>query len=617
MTGSDAAFTPEDLARLPDFYHPTVSPDGTLVAYYYDGSGRNELHLLDLETGERRQLSDGEVPRDARWHIEWSGAGERVFFHRDEDGDEQNDVYAIDLDGTVEPVVEIDGQAFALDTSTDGRYLLYASDSGEQLNLYRHDLDIGETEQLTAYDRPVQHGIFSPDGDRVAYAANKSDNLENLDACVMAADGSDKRRLDVGGDGTTCRPIDWHPDGDQLLLFDDSRDLARAGVYDLATDEVEWLGDESAEERAAAFGPDGDLVFASRVREAAVMPVAFDRRTGESRELAVPEGVVGLDRGNVTDDGDLVFKHTTASERPALLGYDLETDETTTLLEPEYGDLDPSTFVDAEYVTYESPGVDGLRPSARETESPGGLEIGALCYDSGRRPSPAVVMVHGGPHSASLRSFDKYVQFLVSEGYTVLQPNYRGSIGRGREFKDAIHGDWGGKEQADIAAGARWLADREWIDEDRIAVFGRSYGGYSAYVQLVTYPDLWAASVAWVGITDLHALYEESMAHFQAALEEQLGDPEDNADLWRERSPVTHVENAKAPVFIVHGVNDVRCPISQARLFRDALEARGWEEGHDADFEYLELGAEGHGSTDADHRLYTFEAVGDFLDRRV
>jgi dipeptidyl aminopeptidase/acylaminoacyl peptidase len=602
MASRDSEFTPEDLARLPDFYHPTVSPNRTRVAYYYDVTGRNELHVLDLETGNHRQLSLGEVPRNARWSIQWGGAGDRVFFHRDEDGDEQNDIYAIDLNGNVECVVEPDGQAFVVDASTNGRYLLYASDEGEQLNLYRRDLRAGESQQLTAYDRPVQHATFSPDGEWVAYGANESDDLENLDTYVMAADGSGKRRLDVGTDGTVCRPVDWHPDGDQLLLFDDSSDLARAGVFDLSPDIVEWLGDDTTEERATAFGPDGDLVFAVRVRKAAVMPVAYDTGTGEGRELAVTEGVARTNADNFTADGDLVFVHTTSDERPALLRYDLVTDEATTLLAPEYGDLDPSTFVGAEYVTY---------------ESADGLEIGALCYDSGRRPSPAVVMVHGGPHSASLQSFDKYVQFLVDEGYTVLQPNYRGSIGRGREFKNAIHGDWGGNEQADIAAGARWLADREWIDEDRIAVFGRSYGGYSAYMQLVTYPNLWAAAVAWVGMTDLQALYEESMPHFQATLEEQLGDPEENADLWRERSPITHVENAGAPVFVVHGVNDSRCPISQARRFRAALEALGWVEGPDGDFEYLELGEEGHGSTDADYLLRTFEHVGDFLDRRV
>lgn len=166
----------EELAELPEFYHPIVSPDGSQVAFYYDESGRNELYVLDRETGDYEQLSDGEVPRDASWYPRWDATGDRIFFHRDEAGDEQNDIYAISLDGEVEPIVEPDGQGMLLDSTE--RYVLYGSDEGEQLNLYRCDLDSGETEQLTEYRQPVQGGGFSPSGDRIAYVANESETLK-------------------------------------------------------------------------------------------------------------------------------------------------------------------------------------------------------------------------------------------------------------------------------------------------------------------------------------------------------------------------------------------------------------------------------------------------------
>jgi Tol biopolymer transport system component len=100
----------EELASLPTLAHPTAAPDGDRVAYYHDVTGRNELHVLDVETGDRERWSDGEVPRDTRWFVRWDADGDRVFFHDDEAGDEQNDVYAIDSEGTVDPVVEADGQ---------------------------------------------------------------------------------------------------------------------------------------------------------------------------------------------------------------------------------------------------------------------------------------------------------------------------------------------------------------------------------------------------------------------------------------------------------------------------------------------------------------------------
>lgn len=595
---------PEELASLPEFYHPAVSPSGGEVALYYDETGRNELYTFDAETGTDERWSDGEVPRSARWPHVWGGSDDRIYFHVDEGGNEQNDLHALTREGDHEVVVEVDGQAILHDVSEDGRWLLYASDEGEQMNCYRYDRESGDTEQLTEYEQPFHGGVFGPEDDRIAYVANESDTLHNRDVYVMWADGSEKRRLDVGEDGSEAGVAAWFPDGERLLIDDNAGDLSRVGVYDLNTDGVEWLSDGESEEAAEAVSPDGRRVIATRQREGAAMPVVYDVDTGDSRELDVDEGVATLPHapdGTFVDETTLVFGHTTSDRRKELYRYDLETDGFEVLLAAEYGEVDPDAFVAAEYVTYES--IDGR-------------EIGALLYDSGERPSPAVVMVHGGPHARSSKAFDLYAQFLVSRGYSVLQPNYRGSTGRGREFKQAILGDWGGGEQADVARGNLWLREQDWIDEDRIAVFGGSYGGYSAYMQLVTYPSLWTAGVAWIGITDLPALYEESMPHFQSMLEQQLGDPEANADLWESRSAITHVENIQARVFVIHGVNDPRCPISQARRFKSALEERrGWTEGED--FEYEELSEEGHGSTDVSQKIRAFELLGDFLDRRL
>ncbi|GAB7094786.1 S9 family peptidase [Halolamina litorea] len=605
-TSGKRRFTPEELARLPEFHHPRVAPGGERIAFYYDGTGRNELYVQRVD-GDRTRISDGEVPRAARWPIEWDADGERVFFHLDDGGDEQNDVWAIDLDGDAEPVIETPGQAVLNDVADDGR-LLYGSDEGEQMNLYLFDPESGETEQLTENDEPVRGGAFSPDGGRISYATNETAAMENRDAYVMDLGSGESRRLEIGETGSQTAAVDWHPDGERLLVRDDTEDFTNAGVYDLGDDSVSWLSDGSAEESPQAFGPDGETAYVLRSERAGRTPVRYDLTTGDAAMLDLADGVASLAGGeHYLADGRAVFTQTTPASRSTLLAYD--DGATETLIEPDYGDIDPDAFADAEYVTY---------------DSEDGTEIGALLYDARDRPAgdadeetPGVVKVHGGPHGQSMQSFDLYAQFLVSEGYSVLLPNYRGSIGRGREFQQAILGDWGGAEQADIAAGGRWLGDREFVDEDRLGVFGGSYGGYSAYCQLTMYPEIWATGVAWIGITDLQLLYEESMPHFKATLEQQLGDPEENEDLWRERSPITHVGSMEAPVFVVHGVNDPRCPISQARTFRDALLERGWEEGPDGDFEYEELEEEGHGSSDAEQKVRAFGLIGEFLERRL
>jgi prolyl oligopeptidase PreP (S9A serine peptidase family) len=181
-----------------------------------------------------------------------------------------------------------------------------------------------------------------------------------------------------------------------------------------------------------------------------------------------------------------------------------------------------------------------------------------------------------------------------------------------------------------VAIVAERVIERDWVDEDRVVVFGGSYGGYSAYWQMVQYPELYDAGIAWIGVSDLPDMYENTMPHFRTELmEKYLGTPEDEPEIYEERSPTTHVENVSAPLLIAHGVNDRRVPVSQARLFREALEDAGYEEGGTpeesrgdgnavgGDFEYEELGEEGHASSDIDQKIRTFRILDDFLDRRI
>ncbi|MEZ3145457.1 prolyl oligopeptidase family serine peptidase [Halobaculum sp. MBLA0143] len=605
-----AAVTPEALARLPTFVSRRVSPDGEEFAFYHDRTGRMELYVAPADTAtdpdQWTQLSDGNVPRNPTGAVSYGPDGRELFFHRDDDGDEQTDVYRLTRDGNATPVVETDGQTLLLDVASDG-CLVYASDHGEQLNLYTFDPAADESTQLTTFDLPVapRGAPLGPDERRVACAANESDDLQNQDVYVVDRDTGDCRRLDVGREGAEASVADWFPDGERLLVDDDTTDAARIGVYDLETDTVDWLSDGTEVVNAAAVLPGGERVLGIRTRRAAEVPVVYDVETGESHELDVPEGVVslaGTPDQTFLDDSTVVLDVTTGDRRSELVAYDLATDERRTVLPADYGDVDPEVFVSPEYVRY---------------ESEDGTEIGGLLYETpvADGAAPAVVKVHGGPPAQAQHGFDTYAQVLVSQGYTVLRPNYRGSTGRGREFKNAIDGDWGGMEQVDVRRGAEWLAAECDVDPDRIAVFGGSFGGYSAYCQLTMHPEPWAAGVAWIGMTDLPGLYEESMPHFKSTLERYLGDPEDNEAFYRERSPLTHVENVEAPIGILHGVNDPRCPISQARQFRDALEDRGWSDPED--FAYHELGEEGHGSVDQEQRLRALEHVTEFLDERL
>jgi dipeptidyl aminopeptidase/acylaminoacyl peptidase len=248
------------------------------------------------------------------------------------------------------------------------------------------------------------------------------------------------------------------------------------------------------------------------------------------------------------------------------------------------------------------------------------LEIPALLYHpkdikQGEK-LPAFVWPHGGPTTQYFCEFAPLPQFFASKGYVVLLPNVRGSTGYGVEFRDACIKDWGGKDLGDVVAGAKFLKGLSYVDSDRIGILGRSYGGFLTYLAVTKEPDIWKAGVAWVGITDLPRLYESAMPHYKAGFEEQMGDPEEDRELWEDRSAVNFAQNLKVKLLMVQGVDDPRCPVEQARIFRDRLLELGFEEGKD--FEYVELEG-GHMGwyTNIQSKIQQVKLIADFFDRNL
>jgi dipeptidyl aminopeptidase/acylaminoacyl peptidase len=381
----------------------------------------------------------------------------------------------------------------------------------------------------------------------------------------------------------------------------DASGVQRAGVLDVESGDLRWLSPEGVDESAGRFSRDGRFLVCLRNHESQIRPVVYDLESGEGRDLRLPPGVAAGSEF-VAGDGQLLVTYSTDTARPGLILYDLATDAWETLLAPEYGSIDPSRFVTAEHLYYES--GNGARVPAllyRPREAPPGARL------------PAIVHVHGGPTGQWFRGFDPFAQFLVDRGFVVLEPNVRGSTGYGVAFRDAALRDWGGIDLEDVAAGAAFLKSLPEVDPDRLVVFGGSYGGYMTFMAVTKKPDLWRAGVAWVGITDLLRMYGQSMEHFKYFLREQMGDPDEHAALWADRSAINFAQHLRAKLLMVHGANDPRCPVEQSRLFRDRLLELGRKEG--VDFEYVEFGDEGHGSNDIEQKIRTFTTLADYLER--
>jgi dipeptidyl aminopeptidase/acylaminoacyl peptidase len=595
----------EELARLPSFAFPSVSWDGSKVAYFADHSGRMELYVLDLPDGTPRRLTDGEVPRTPRSGVSWSRAGDVLVFARDVDGNEQHDLYRIAAgDGTVTRLTEGPTyQEYPGQFSPDDRWLLVQTNKAGQMNLWRMRPDGAEYTQLTGYRFPAAGGVWSPDGEQIAFVTNESADLQNLDGYVMRADGSEHQRIFRVSEGSRDAIVDWSPDGSLFAVVSDASGVNQAGLMDRASGEVRWLSEAGVEESAAGFSRDGRWLLCLRNRNGEIRPVLYEVATGARRELTLPPGIAAAG-GFALDDTALVVSYTADQRRPELLLYRLADDTYQTLIAAEYGSIDPSVFVASEHIWY---------------TSADGRQIPALLYrprtlPPGRR-APALVHVHGGPTAQFFRAFDPFTQYLVSRGYVVLAPNVRGSTGYGREFREANLKDWGGGDLEDVAAGARYLMGLPEVDPERIGITGGSYGGYMTFIATVKKPELWKAAAAAVGMTDLRLLYDDSMEHFKYYLRQQMGDPDENADLWADRSAITHADKLQAKLLIIQGANDPRVPPNQAWVYRDRLLSLGRTLGED--FEYVEWGDQGHGSADIEHRVRVFRVMSDFFARNL
>jgi dipeptidyl aminopeptidase/acylaminoacyl peptidase len=236
---------------------------------------------------------------------------------------------------------------------------------------------------------------------------------------------------------------------------------------------------------------------------------------------------------------------------------------------------------------------------------------GFVCAPPVTGPHPTVMLVHGGPTWAYTDTFLPDVQAWVDHGVAVAMVNYRGSTGYGTAFRDALVGNPGFPEVEDVVAGLDDLVAAGVTDASRTVVAGGSWGGYVTLLALGLHPDRWAAAVAAVPVADYVTAYADEAPTLQA-FDRTLfgGGPDEVGDLYRERSPLTYVDRVRAPVLVIAGDHDNRCPIQQVLNYTDALSARGGE------VEIYRFDA-GHGSMVIDERVRQMQAELDFVLPRI
>ena len=224
---------------------------------------------------------------------------------------------------------------------------------------------------------------------------------------------------------------------------------------------------------------------------------------------------------------------------------------------------------------------------------------------------PVIVFVHGGPEWQTKAFFHFLVQYFAQSGFAVLAPNVRGSTGYGKTYSHMDDVEKRLDSVADLAHAAHWLQEQPGIDGERIVVYGGSYGGFMVLAALTDYPELWAAGVDVVGISNFVTFLKNTSDYRRAHREAEYGSLERDLEVLERISPIHKVDQIVAPLMVIHGANDPRVPLSETEQLVEALQAR------DVPVEFLVFDDEGHGIHKLKNKRVAYPAIVDFLKRHV
>ena len=238
---------------------------------------------------------------------------------------------------------------------------------------------------------------------------------------------------------------------------------------------------------------------------------------------------------------------------------------------------------------------------------------GYLTRPKGKGPFPMIMHPHGGPYGPRDRwGFNPEVQMLASRGYAVLQVNFRGSGGYGKDFMYSAFQQWAGEMQDDLTDSVRWAIEAGITEEGRVCIYGASYGGYSALMSAVKEPDLYACTAGYVGVYDLELMSKKGDIQRRDDGLDYINEAIcDSPASCKAGSPITYLDRLKADVMIIHGKDDQRVPFAHAEVLRDELDKR------DIDYEWLVKAKEGHGFVSVDNREELFKKLLAFFDKNI
>jgi dipeptidyl aminopeptidase/acylaminoacyl peptidase len=577
------------------------TPDGSRILFVSNVSGQFNLWSVDVDGGWPEQLT---AYTDRSVRSVAVAADGTILFTADRDGDEFTQLFRISADGWPEQLTDLERvqhHIFSSAWARDGSRFAFSANSRRPQDGEVFVWDgSGDPRYLFGEGMYAFGGNFSPDGAMLQAVEFRS----NTDISVYVVDAESGAAVELTPHEGQAKflPGPWAADGSGFyVVTDEGREFLGLAFQHLEPGRREWLETPERDVDDVAGSGDGRILTWLENEDGWSRLRVRDLASGSDLpEPRLPRGTAStLGSGlAVSHDGSRLALVWDQPARPAEVWVvDTESGEARPVTESRLGGLRRLKLREPELVTYRS---------FDEREIPAWLY-----RPDGDGPTPFVLSIHGGPEAQERPVYRAVFQYLLSRGIGVLATNIRGSTGYGKTYQTLVHHDWGGGDLQDWRYAAEWLRAQDYVDGDRLGVYGGSYGGFATLSCVTRLPEYWAAAVDIVGPANLVTFVRAVPPQWLRFMAAWVGDPETEEEFLRERSPITYVDQARAPLLVIQGAKDPRVVKSESDQMVERLRELGRE------VEYAVFEDEGHGFTRYENEIRGYRLTCEWLEQHL
>lgn len=578
---------------------PSISPDGKRVAYTTSVTGKPQVWIANTDgLNAPTQITFG---NSVTFH-KWSPDNKGILYATDKEGNEKEGYYFISADGFKEEELLAPKEAFRYfgDFNSDGSQFIYGTTerNGVDFDIHLYDLKNKTDKQVYKGTSGLYPISFSPCGEYIVIAEAMGEDAYNIYLLSI----SDKKltKINESKDLSSYYNIQWKSDCKSFyMLTNVNQEYTGVVLYTIAEKSMEYVLNKEADIEQILWDENKQLLhWVVNDQGYSKHHIYHVKNNSHLETPQWPKGILSL---QLSKDGKKVLGHVRSPKIPGdVWSWNTSEKKVQRITQSSNAGVNLENMV---------------LPKVHSFKGRDGLTLYGLLYSPKKASSktPLILQLHGGPTSQSRPSFNGLYQYLVAKGFSVFSLNYRGSTGYGKAYTRENDLRKRENELYDLEDAVQYLVSKNITDQNKVAVMGRSYGGYLTMAAMTRLPNVFQCGVAIVGVSNWVTALEAASPDLKASDRYEYGDI-DNVDdraFFETISPIKYIDQVVSPVMVLHGANDPRDPVTESDLFVQGIRNNGGA------VEYLRFPDEGHGIKKMKNRITAYVRVAEFLEKNL